>query len=256
MKNFKELKDTITQNLCESVIKGEKNKDFTKFVKEVKKSPILKLQMEAYDNLENGKAIDMYEATYFITQNMKGFNSYTKDEILSANRKLVESFGYELGEGDYIFSLMLENASDFKISNRGFGYAENFKKAGQRLIENSMAVVTESTLPEINPALPMKKVIKRATEILNEKFSFLDETEVKIVQSYIKKDEEEKEKIFNQLVSENLKLVKRKLFESEDETLKEKLTKIQDKLNDEFNYTSVTEISEFAKLIDLQNILR
>lgn len=251
MKNFKELKDSVIKDLFESTIKQEKSKDFKKFLTEVKKSPILKLQFEVYNNLENGEASNLHEATYTIENNLNDFKQYSSTEIQEANQQLMESFGYTLGESDEIFTLILESTKDKKPNRKLY---TNFLPVATILMENKNKVV--EVTEKVDSVVPMKRVIKRATEILNDKFSFLNETEKNIVNSFVTKNEEKKESIFKELVNENLKLVKRKLFESEDDLdLCIKLELIKEKLNT-FTYNDKTEIKEFSQLIDLQSTLR
>ena len=252
-KNFKELKNRITQAVFESVITGVKNKDFKKFVTEVKKSPILKEQLDIYNLVESEKFESVDEARFIFERAMRVFEKYTVAEITEANKAIVESFGGILNEDEEIYRCIKGMyAKDSGTSNM----APTFLHV--RSILNEMVVAPKPSFSrEEKPEEPVvsKKQIKRAIAILNEKFSFLDETERGIFQAFITNDASGKEAEYKKLLSENIKLVKRKLFESKDSQLDEKLQLLEANLKED-KYTPEKKIGDFVKLIGLSTTLK
>lgn len=254
-KNFRELKDRITKAVFESVITGTKSSDFKKFVSEVKKSPILKEQLDIYNLVENEKFETSDDARFIFERAMRVFDKYTVAEITEANKAIVESFGGQLDESEEIYRCIKGiYAKDAGIANA----APTFLHV--RAIINEMVVfdpygTKKKEKEEAPAAAPVtKKQLKRATAILNEKFSFLNETEKEIFQSFLANDTVGKEKAYNNLLAENIKLVKRKLYESEDGELDDKLALLESKLKED-KFTPEKKITDFVKLIGLSSTL-
>ncbi len=248
--NFKDLKDAITKAVFESVITGTKSKDFKKFVAEVKKSPILKEQLDIYNLVENEKFDNQADATFIFERAMRVFEKYTAAEVEAANKSIVESFGGQLDESEEIYRC-IKGLYCKDAATAGLAPTFLHVKAIIREMVGKTPVITEAT--EVK-RIPTKKEIKRAIDILNEKFSFLDEREKTIFKSFISKDELGKEKAYESLLSENLQLVKRKLYESEDSTLDETLNQIVTKLNED-KYSPEKNINDFVKLLNLTKTL-
>ena len=249
--NFKDLKDNITKGVFETVINGSKNKNFKKFIAEIKKSPILKEQIEVYNLVENVKFDTKEEAMFAFERAMRVFEKYTDKEVETANKNLVESFGGVFNKEDEIYNVIeLYTTHQKKI---------DYKPKTQivkNLVENMVAkpILKEEVVEDPVIKLPTKKILKRAIAILNEKYSFLDNKEKRIFKSFIENNAEEKEFIYNELLSENLNLVKRKLFESEDEQLDEKLIMIESKLKED-NFSQDKQIEDYVKLLELNKTL-
>jgi len=250
--NFKELKDKITKAVFESVITGKKSKDFKQFVNEVKKSPILKEQLDIYNLVENEKFSTKEDAMFILERAMRVFEKYTTNEIEAANKVIVESFGGTFSGDELVYNTIIS----LFAKNSNFKYASTMVKSYNTIAESMIEEkpLIKETQTSLENKTPTKKEIKRATALLNERWSFLNDTERRIYKSFITNDIAEKESAYNSLLSENIKLVKRKLYESEDEKLDEKLELIETKLKEDV-YSPDKKIEDYVKLLNLSTTL-
>ena len=90
MKNFGKLKESFNNILAESIVKknDEGKKIFQKYIKMLKENEILKSQYIIYDNLENGNFNDSSEALEYVKESIDVLRSYSKEDILNANKEL------------------------------------------------------------------------------------------------------------------------------------------------------------------------
>ena len=252
-KNFRELKDRITKAVFESVITGTKSNDFKKFVKEVKKSSILKEQLDIYNLVENEKFETSDDARFIFERAMRVFEKYTIAEIVEANKTIVESFGGKLDESEEIYRCIKGiYAKDSGLQNAAPTFLHVRAIINEMVIFDPYNSNKKEEIPVLQPVT--KKQLKRATAILNEKFSFLNDTEKEIYKSFMANDNAGKEKAYNNLLEENIKLVKRKLFESEDEELDGKLNLLEGKLKED-KFTPEKKITDFLNLMGLSSTL-
>lgn len=247
--NFKTIKDSVTRIIFES--HNTQNSDMTLvwkgFVNELKASPILKTLYIVYTNIENNKFADKDTAEIFLNENLFSFGSFSKAQILNEStriKSLIKEHVTEFKE-DILFELILESAKDRKLSDLS-KKAELFRQVVNSLIKE--ADIVKEEVKSVSPA-----VIKRAMQILNEKYSFLNEGERGILNAFLCKDEEKKKNLYESLVNENIKMIKRKLIENQtdDEELTELLTLTEEKLKT-LEYNSDTPISAFSDLINFQ----
>lgn len=250
--NLKELKDSIVKLLFESVVSQTKNKEYKKFITAVKKSDILKSQLGIYTLVENEKFDNRGDASLFLQESLRKFNNYTVKEIEIANKNIVESFGGLFTTGDDIYNIIIGiYAKDSKINPSYHG--KKWKEITNSMVENK-ALIKESDINDEESSSVTKKVIKRAVQLVNDRYPFLTETERKIFNAFIYKNDADKEAIYNELVFENIKLVKRKSFESDEPELDKKLELIESKLRDD-KYDSDKKIDDYIKLLNLNQTL-
>ena len=175
--NFKNIKDLGTKLFYNSLYE---NSDFSykDFIKDIKQSPVLRTQYIVYSNVENNKFDDRETAAYFLKENFDLFKQFSKKEILDANQKLTNKFFSKIEineEEDRIFDLIVESTKDKKSTN--------YKKKAETFNSLLNEIVTKEVIQEseevggieFNQNIPIKRVIKRASEIINEKYSFFDE---------------------------------------------------------------------------------
>lgn len=254
--NFKSIKDLSTKLFYNSLYENNEF-SYKDFIKDVKSSPALRTQYLVYTNIENNKFDDRETAAYFLKDNFDLFKQFSKKEITEANKVIADKYFSQIDlneDTDVIYDLITESTKD-KASVNHKKKAQLFNAILTDLVTKD--VITEDTESagglEFNKNIPIKKVIKRASEIINEKYSFFNDTEKDILKAFINKDTEAQENIYKSLINENLNLLKRKLVESnEDEEVYEKLQLTEEKLNS-LKYTS--NISEFNKLLELKKSL-
>lgn len=251
--NFKTIKDSVTRIIFESHNTGDikLTSVWKEFLNEVKVSPILKTLYIVYDNIERNKFTDKDTAEIFLNENLLSFGSFSKNEIIKENNKVKDIIKEHISENtnDYLYDLILESTKDRKLSNLG-KKAELFNIVAASLVQEKEQINEE----EINENFNIEPaVIDRAVEILNEKYSFFNDTERGILKAFLNKNEESKKEYYESLIKENIKLIKRKLIENdnEDQEIHELLILTESKLKT-MEYNSDITIGEFSRLIDFQ----
>lgn len=252
--NFKSIKDSVSKLLFEGVVNklDENKKIYKKFINEVKASPILKTLYVVYNNIETEKFEDRDVAEVFLNENLVVFAAFTKQELISENNKIIQNVIKEnlsSEPDDILFDLILESCKDRKLSDLN-KKAKLFNQVLNTMIVESVNVKEDDEIIDFN-------ILKRAVEILNDKFSFLTENEKSIVKAFINEDDELKEELYTELINENLNIIKRKLIEDDesDEDLTNTLNLTESKLQD-MKYTKDIDISEYSKLIELKENLK
>lgn len=257
MRNFGSIKKDANNWLFEGVTSKDDFliKKYKSFVKHVKSSPLLKEMYSVYNNFETAKFEDRLIAERFINDNLSIFSKYKKEEIANeVYDKLERGFSFQLTEQeDIIYDLIMESTADKSVKNLKKKMA-NLETLIQKLTESVKVeeeVVAKSNLePKV-----LKKIVENAVEIYNNKFSFLSEDEHRIIKAFLHCDEKGKKEIFDTLISENINIVKRKLVESDDEAISEKLQLTESKLN-EWKDKEKLEIHDYVKLIELKETLK
>lgn len=251
--NFNILKKTISKILFESNNTGNKELDavWKTALNEIKASPILKTMFVVYNNIESSKFKDKDTAEIFLNENLFSFGSFSKEAIIKDTQKIYNILKEHISptdSKDEVFELILESTKDRKLSRLAHK-AELFNTLSNKLTvaENLM----EAEVKQDNGVITDPAVINRAIEILNEKFSFLEDGEKEIVKAFVTKNETHKQEIFENLVKTNLKFIKRNLFENEggDEELVGLLKESEQELLN-MKYTPEVNVQDYVKLLE------
>lgn len=173
------------------------------------------------------------------------------DDLIMLKEKLNKGT-LEEGLNKDINTLIVESTKSNKLPN-----IETKTKSIGVLLETltTKPIIKESKTIDSN--LPAEFIIKKATEIFNEKFSFLNETEKNILKAILNEDTTKQEEIYKQLVTENINLIKRKLIEQSEgmeEDVLNKLTLTESKLKG-LTYSKAISIQDYVKLMNLQSEL-
>lgn len=232
MENFGNIKDTFKKIILESVIKKDEDgkKLFASFIKNLKENKTLKNQFLIYKNLESRKFEDRLEAKEYIQENIKLLSELNKEDVEKSNSKLVN-----LLKGKKIVN---ENNSFYK----DITYLSSVTKTPSNIdkINESMNNLINHMLTKVDEVSKKDNVVISPTILtnlmvnkFNEKYSEISESEKKIIKSLLNDD---KEKTFNTLIRECIDSVDKKLNESSDFEIKDKLLKVKDKiLNTKYN---------------------
>jgi len=256
MKNFGKLKESFNNILAESIVKkkDEGKKVFQKYMKMLKENEILKSQYIIYDNLENGNFNDSSEALEYVKESIDVLRSYSKEDILKANKELSKlivkesSFG-----GDYTHEELHNNISFLVFTDKKATNINKVNESRSYIKNHLLTDKSEETISEsIN--LPPSVLTRLSLEKFNRKYENVSESEKKIIKSLINGDENSRETVFNDLVRECIDIIDNKLSESDIE-LKEKLLNAKDKLL-RMKFDSDTYREDINKVYNLKEYIK
>ncbi|MFW5847786.1 MAG: hypothetical protein ACOCVF_02590 [bacterium] len=228
----------------------EQNKLFVKYIDVLKTSPILMLENKIFNKLENKTIINESLAMRYIDNTINLFNIYTEDELLKEHKK-IESF-VDVKDIEDNSRLKLYNA----INDLIFESISENEKVDVDNIHESFMVVLEHIMTEKDKDVKDNEeaieninehVLRIAIDKFNNKYSNqLNENEIKLVQTLIKKNFDEKQTIFEDYKSSVLK----SLNSIEDEDYKDKIDETVNKINEMKN----TEVSINDNILNLYEL--
>jgi len=197
------LKDSYFSN---NLIEESKKATFD-FFSVVKSSPILQLEFNVFNNIENKHIENDLAATRYIDSNIKLFEVYTIDEIDGEREKLLPFISEtELPVGDKrvelytaIDKLITESLNDYDKINvdaihESFTVVLNHVKSSKVTHDEKVEMINE-------------EVIEIAVNKFNEKYDSLNEDDKTLLQRLIKSTDKEKEELLEEYKSENLAIL-------------------------------------------------
>jgi hypothetical protein len=250
MENFGNIKDTFNYVIFESVIKKNKRgkKIFSKFVKTLKENKTLSDQYLIYKNLQTKKFDDELMAREYIKENISLLKRLNKRKIERGNR---------------YFSKILKESKIIKVNDSFYNNIEflvNTKKTPSNIdkinecIDIIVKVMTKNEIVEESLfeslELPPSVLLNLGLNKFNLKYSNISESEKEIIKTILNGDDDEKEKIYKKLKRECIETIDKKLNESNDIDLKDKLLKVKDKLLN-MGYDGENYSSDISKIYDL-----
>ncbi len=258
MKNFGQIKQYVTEQLSQSLLTEdiEKRKSFESFIKEIKKSDILKTQYKVYGNVENKFIKEESKAIRYINENLDLIKKFILKDYLNENKKLSDKFIIKENKEQCPCTLKLyENLDTLikeTISNNPDPEKkyESFNNVLEYIITEDTTKQEENYKFQNNTFFPTSRIIEMAINKFNNKYSFLNEQEKQIFTALFNNDQKGKELVFDKIKKENINQIKRKIVESDDEKLSDKLKLVEEKLSsmvyNEDNY--IEDISKLNKL--------
>jgi hypothetical protein len=263
--NFGCIKDSLVKNASSLYLNENKiDKTLKEFLNVVKSSPILTLEFIIYKNIENKHIFDDVLATRYIDENISMLKDFTKKEIIEENNK-INNFISDDYSGDEsklklyesIETIILENAKDSKFKNvdkihTSFEYILNRIKNNKNnnVIQENKSVFEEYKDKYLNTDFIFNNAVKK----FNEKYSHLSEGEKRILKIMINENDNQKEYIFNEIVTETLNKVESILKAEDNSNISNKLYKVKDKIN-EMKFNKETLVDDLVKLNTLKESL-
>jgi regulator of sigma D len=256
--NIGVAKSFVSKQLMDSLMNkkniGESKKLAAQFFDVIKESPLLQLEFKIFNNLENKYIENDVFATRYVDNNINLFEKYSLEEIDAEHQKLTKFIGEDIDfiskermslyEG--IENMLRENANknmpDVDLLHESFTNVVEYIKTNTTEEENT---ITENlNIPEEYT----EKLIEIAIDKFNEKYSSLNEDELKLVQKLISLDSKGKENLLNQIKEDVIKT----LETGNNNGIEDKINETIDRINKiQFNEsTVVTDISnlyEFKK---------
>lgn len=256
--NIGVAKSIVSQKLMDSLMTqkniSESKKLAAKFFEIVKESPLLQLEFKIFNNLENQHITNDIYATRYVDNNINLFEQYSIEEIENEHKKLsgfisedtttIDSEKISLYEG--IENILLENAKkglpDVDLLHESFVNVVEYIKTNINEEENILESDTIGIPEEFN-----EKLIEMAVDKFNEKYSSLNEDELKLVQRLISLDNKGKEKLLIQLKED----IVHKLEEGDNNGIEDKVNITIDKVK-KIQFTEATVIKDITNLYDFK----
>lgn len=258
MQNFGKIKNAFNDILIESIIEKnvEKRKIAKRFVKAISESKILKSQFLIYNNIEKKIDESEFSANLFVTENIKLLKSFSLDDIVSENKKLIGL--------SQMVSSRLDSEYDEKELHEAITkliFVKPTAKTVQEVTSNRLSIIkyiTENKAIEINEngvdsgEYPTSLLADIMVGKFNDKYADLSEAEGKVLNVLMgEKNEEARKKVFSETVISCIDLINEQLKTA---TSKEKLLDVKDKLLRTV-YVQETFTEDVTKLLDLNRTL-
>lgn len=244
MAKFGEIKSKIENTLVENYGK----KGFKSFFKG------FKTQILSNKNLS--EAYFLYDSL----SSKKGFSKEMADEYLNSSvEKLKEIFQKEdknlVKLNEWINKVSKEKVENDYADIDTVVYMNNSVKNLEKLVESSLRIKKlisdKSEVKETNTVnLPLSSMIKIGTNIFNNRFSDITESEKKELNNLLSMDKKTLEAQINESKKNVIEKLKSTLNESEDKELHNKIHNTIEKINDsEISFLTLYRIKELEKEI-------
>lgn len=249
MDNFGNIKDTFNNILSNSLLnKDEKGKKlFSKYIKTLKEDDKLRNEYLIFKNLTSVRFDNESDAKYFINENI---GLLKKNDSVEGIKKLVS---------------LLENYEIVKDNNEIYSHIDTLRKTEKTpktliKIQESINYLTNNMLKEVvteknefeTVGVPPSVLTKMATDRFNLRYKDISEGEKNIIKNILNGNDEDKKEVYNNLKTECVEIIDKKLDESVDLDIKDKLLKVKDKLL-RMTYNPTEYIKDINNVYELKN---
>lgn len=174
----------------------------------VKNSPILQLEFNVFNNIENKHIENDVAATRYIDNNIKLFEVYTIEEIDREHEKLFPFLSENISVNDEkvklynaIDTLITESLNDYNNINVN-NIHESFTIVLNHIKEPKKSLVESVDIKEIN-----EDVIEIAVNKFNEKYESLNEEDKNLLKVLIESNSDEKKTLLETYKNETLAIL-------------------------------------------------
>jgi len=239
--NFGIIKNQIFNSLVESFIKGDSNNNIRslEYADVVNNSSFLKLENAFYKYLETKYIKDENSAARYIDECISLFKNYTKDDYVKEHAKL-DNFFINESKNDsnselykHIDSLLYESltftenySTNIDALHESFEFILNYIKNNQPKEQ-----IKESKINKIKSYFSKEEILRKSIDLYNEKYSKLNESDKYIVNIITKGNDDDKISLFENLKSENIKILTEQLENVVDENVSDKIKQSINKIN-------------------------
>jgi hypothetical protein len=254
--NFGKIKTLYNNILVESIVnkKNDNKGVFKKYVKTLNENKILKNQFLIYNLIENKIEPNEMKAKLFIDECINYFSKYNKNEILNENSKLIQDLIFESDVIDYDKKELHENITNLIFTNKTPDTIDTIVESTTYLINYVMT----NKEKEINESYgyPNSLLASLATDEFNEEYSNISEDEKNIISRIMESNSDEtKENLLKEYNSQCIKLIDESLLNESDDSIKDKLSNVKDKLLNQ-TYNTDTFTTDINKLLTLKESLK
>ena len=254
MQNFGKITNAFNGVLAEGLVtQGTNNKQiFKKYIKTIKENEVLKTQFLVYNNIENKVETNELKAILFLQENIALLSKFSKEELLEANKLLVQPI-LESTSDDYPNQKLHEDIATLIFTEKNSKNIDAIVEATANIIDymknNKEKEVKESI------ELPNSMLSTIMVDKYNEKYATLDESEKAVLKALIDSDDEKKKEVYSTTIRECIDLINEKLKESSLEA-KDKLLKVKDKLLNDKQEINEDFVKNISKLVELRGGLK
>ena len=249
MNNFGNIKDTFNNILSNALLsKDKKGKElFSKYLQTLKEDNNLRNEYLIYKNLTSVKFNNDTDAKYFISENIQLLKNNDTTKGIKKLQSLIEGFDI-VNDNDEIYNHI--------------NILRNTEKTPETIskLQESINFLTENMLKEVELIeneydtvdVPPSVLTKMATNRYNLKYQDISENEKEIIKTLLNGDDEDKKKVYNNLKTECIDIIDKKLNENSDLDIKDKLLKVKDKLL-RMEYNSDEYVKDINNVYELKN---
>ena len=249
MNNFGNIKDTFNNILSNALLsKDKKGKElFSKYLQTLKEDNNLRNEYLIYKNLTSVKFNNGTDAKYFIRENIELLKNNDTTKGIKKLQSLIEGFDI-VNDNDEIYNHI--------------NILRNTEKTPETIskLQESINFLTENMLKEVELIeneydtvdVPPSVLTKMATNRYNLKYQDISENEKEIIKTLLNGDDEDKKKVYNNLKTECIDIIDKKLNENSDLDIKDKLLKVKDKLL-RMEYNSDEYVKDINNVYELKN---
>ena len=249
MNNFGNIKDTFNNILSNALLsKDKKGKElFSKYLQTLKEDNNLRNEYLIYKNLTSVKFNNGTDAKYFISENIQLLKNNDTTKGIKKLQSLIEGFDI-VNDNDEIYNHI--------------NILRNTEKTPETIskLQESINFLTENMLKEVELIeneydtvdVPPSVLTKMATNRYNLKYQDISENEKEIIKTLLNGDDEDKKKVYNNLKTECIDIIDKKLNENSDLDIKDKLLKVKDKLL-RMEYNSDEYVKDINNVYELKN---
>ena len=229
MENFGNIKDTFKNIVVESVLRKDKEgkKVFSKFLKTLKENKTLSDQYLIYKNLQTKKFDDGGQAREYIKENITLLRNLNEGHIQKGNDyflKLLKGVKI-IKENDSFYNDISYLTKTKKTPSNIDKLNTSTNNIVRLMLEKEDEVVVKESLE-----LPPSIITKLAVDKFNNRYSNISESEKEIIKTILNGNDEDKLNTFVKLKKSCIESIDKKLDESSDIDLKDKLLRVKDKL--------------------------
>ena len=221
------IKETITKELTESYLSGnninESKTKFNKFFKIIKESPILQLKFKVFNNLEKNYISESALAIRYIDDNIKLFENYSLDEIISENEKLKDLISENVCKKNSLYNaietLIIESKkTGIDINPDKLHNSINKVISHLQIKKDKNNMINENV--ESQDMIVSEDVLKIAIKKFNDRYSDINENDLSLIKKLYISNFDEKKNILEDLKKDNLTILNSL---KDDETIKDKI---------------------------------
>ena len=251
MENFGNIKDTFKNIVVESVLRKDKEgkKVFSKFLKTLKENKTLSDQYLIYKNLQTKKFDDGGQAREYIKENITLLRNLNEGHIQKGNDyflKLLKGVKI-IKENDSFYNDISYLTKTKKTPSNIDKLNTSTNNIVRLMLEKEDEVVVKESLE-----LPPSIITKLAVDKFNNRYSNISESEKEIIKTILNGNDEDKLNTFVKLKKGCIETIDKKLDESSDIDLKDKLLRVKHKLlnmtyskeDSDNNISSIYELKE------------
>lgn len=261
MINFGKIKNAYNSLLAESIGKKHSiNKDlFSKYVKIIKESDILKTQFLVYTNIENKLEEDTHAAFNYVNENVALLRKFNYKDIIKENTKLVglaKEVTNKLNKV-YNYSELHSSLANLICINKTASNIEKLNEETKKIVDFIKTNKPKEIIETVDlTVLPSSMLTTIMVDKFNERYDNLSENERKVLKALIEDDKGYQKDVFKQLTTECIDLVNESLKAANIDT-KEQLLKVKEKILNDRDVISESElVSNISNLLELKETLQ